>query len=70
MKNVFIVLSVFFCWSSYSFVMPVYHGIAVSSLTISYNWGKVLRCKVKIKDFVVYPKNITKVRCKRVKVIG
>ena len=32
--------------------------------------GTLLRCRVKISDFVVYPWNITKVRCRRVEVIG
>ena len=32
--------------------------------------GLVLECAVKIKDFVVYTHNITKVRCKKVTVLG
>jgi len=29
----------------------------------------VLKCKVNIKDFVVYPHNINKVRCKKIEVL-
>ena len=36
---------------------------------LGYNQGKVLKCEVDIKDFVVYPSNITKVRCKKVKIL-
>jgi hypothetical protein len=32
--------------------------------------GLVLECAVKLKDFVVYPENITKVRCRKVTVLG
>ena len=32
--------------------------------------GLVLECSVKLKDFVVHQENITKVRCKRVTVLG
>lgn len=35
-----------------------------------YNDGKILKCKVHKNDFVVYPHDITKVRCKQVTVIG
>ena len=38
-------------------------------LALSYNRGKVLRCKVHKDDFVVYPHNIDKVRCKKVVVL-
>ena len=34
-----------------------------------YNKGKILKCAVDLKDFVVYAQNITKVRCRKVKVI-
>jgi len=37
---------------------------------LSYNKGKIIGCKVKISDFVVYPYNITKVRCKQVEVFS
>ena len=36
----------------------------------SYNDGLILECRVAIKDFVVYADDISKVRCKRVTVIG
>jgi hypothetical protein len=39
-------------------------------LALSYNQGKLLVCKVHKDDFVVYPGNATKVRCKKVTVIG
>jgi hypothetical protein len=39
-------------------------------LALSYNQGKLLACKVHKNDFVVYPHNITKVRCKKVTVVG
>jgi hypothetical protein len=39
-------------------------------MALSYNNGKVKICEVAIKDIVVYSKNITKVRCSKVKVIG
>jgi len=34
-----------------------------------YNKGKVLKCEVMPEDFVVYGRDITKVRCKRVRVL-
>ena len=34
-----------------------------------YNKGKILLCEVSVKDIVVYPYDITKVRCKKVKVL-
>jgi hypothetical protein len=40
------------------------------ALALSYHQGKVLKCSVKLDDFVVYPYNITKVRCREVTVIG
>jgi len=46
------------------------HLSPTPELALSYNKGKVLKCKVNIEDFVVYSKNIMKVRCKTVKVIG
>ena len=48
-------------------------GLHLSPLpqqALNYNDGKLLECKVAIKDFVVYPHYITKVRCKKVEVIG
>jgi hypothetical protein len=36
---------------------------------LNYNDGKLLECKVNKKDFVVFPNDITKVRCKKVTVI-
>jgi hypothetical protein len=46
------------------------HLSPLPELALSYNNGTVLVCSVKLKDIVVYPKNITKVRCKKVTVIG
>ena len=46
------------------------HLSPTPELALYYNRGKVLKCKVNIKDFVVYPHNINKVRCKRVEVLG
>jgi hypothetical protein len=40
------------------------------SLAKSYNNGLVKKCEVNLKDLVVFPTDITKVRCKKVKVIG
>ena len=45
------------------------HLSPTPAMALSYNHGKVLKCEVDIKDFVVYSKDITKVRCKKVKVI-
>jgi hypothetical protein len=36
---------------------------------LSYHFGKVLKCRVKKEDIVVYPKNLTKVRCRKVEVL-
>jgi len=36
---------------------------------LQYNKGKILKCKVNIKDISIYPYDITKVRCKKVEVI-
>ena len=46
------------------------HLSPTPELALSYNPGKVLKCKVHKKDFVVFPHNIDKVRCKEVKVVG
>ncbi len=49
------------------------HGLHLSptpALALSYHQGIVKKCRVKVKDFVVYPDDITKVRCKRVEVLG
>jgi hypothetical protein len=46
------------------------HLSPLPHLALYYNKGKLLECKVNKKDFVVYSKDITKVRCKRVTVIG
>ena len=46
------------------------HLSPTPQLALSYNKGKIKVCEVDIKDFVIYSKNITKVRCKKVKVIG
>ena len=45
------------------------HLSPTPAMALSYNQGKVLKCEVDIKDFVVYATDITKVRCKKVKVI-
>jgi len=48
-------------------------GLHLSPLpwqALSYNQGKLLECKVHKNDFVVYPQDISKVRCKKVTVIG
>ena len=39
-------------------------------MALKYNKGKLLKCKVHYDDFVVYPNDITKVRCRKVFVIG
>jgi hypothetical protein len=46
------------------------HLSPLPELALHYNQGKLLKCKVHKNDFVVYPKDITKVRCKKVTVIG
>ncbi len=46
------------------------HLSPTPQLALSYNKGKIKVCEVTIKDFVIYSKDITKVRCKKVKVIG
>ena len=46
------------------------HLSPTPELALFYNKGKVLKCKVNIEDFVVYSQNISKVRCKKVKVLG
>ena len=46
------------------------HLSPLPGLALSYNQGKLLKCKVSKKDFVVYKSDITKVRCKKVTVIG
>jgi hypothetical protein len=45
------------------------HLSPTPELALRYNQGKILECKVHINDFVVYPTDITKVRCKTVEVI-
>ena len=45
------------------------HLSPTKGMALSYNVGKVLRCKVEKKDIVVYAKNLTKCRCKKVKVL-
>jgi len=45
------------------------HLSPTPEFALRYNQGKVLECKVHIDDFVVYPHDITKVRCKSVEVI-
>jgi len=38
-------------------------------LALQYNQGPIKKCKVHKRDFVVYPEDMTKVRCKKVEVI-
>ena len=45
------------------------HLSATPEDALGYNNGKILKCKVNIKDIVVYPHDISKVRCKKVKVL-
>jgi DNA-directed RNA polymerase subunit RPC12/RpoP len=45
------------------------HLSPTPELTQRYNVGKVLKCKVALKDIVVHPSDISKVRCRRVEVI-
>jgi hypothetical protein len=46
------------------------HLSPTPQLALSYNQGLLLECKVALADIVIYPQDITKVRCKKVKVIG
>ena len=47
------------------------HLSPLPHLALQYNSaGMLLECSVKLTDFVVYPEDITKVRCKKVTVIG
>jgi hypothetical protein len=46
------------------------HLSPLPEMALRYNQGKLLVCKVHKNDFVVYPFDITKVRCKKVTVIG
>jgi len=46
------------------------HLSPLPQLALNYNQGKLLECEVDLDDFVVYPNDITKVRCKKVKVVG
>ena len=45
------------------------HLSPTPDLALSYHQGRVLKCLVSPEDFVVYPHDITKVRCRRVLVI-
>ena len=47
-----------------------FHLSPSPSLALSYNEGLVLKCEVMPEDFVVYGKDIKKMRCKRVTVLG
>ena len=40
------------------------------SLALGYNEGLVLECEVDLDDMVVYKYDISKVRCRKVKVLG
>ncbi len=46
------------------------HLSPTPEMALSYSQGKVLKCKVALKDIAVYGTDITKVRCKKVEVIG
>jgi hypothetical protein len=46
------------------------HLSPTPELALSYNQGKVLKCSVNVKDIVVYGLDITKVRCRKVTVLG
>ena len=46
------------------------HLCARPSQALTFNTGQLLKCEVDLKDIVVYSKNIEKVRCKKVKVLG
>ena len=46
-----------------------FHLSPTPELAQSYNIGKIKKCLVKQKDIVVYPWDITKVRCREVEVI-
>jgi hypothetical protein len=46
------------------------HLSPLPEMALKYNEGKVLKCEVDINDIVVFPTDITKVRCRKVKVLG
>jgi hypothetical protein len=46
------------------------HLSPTPQLALNYNKGKILECIVAVKDIVVYGLDITKVRCRKVTVIG
>jgi hypothetical protein len=46
------------------------HLSPLPHLALSFNQGLLLECAVKLKDFVVCSDDITKVRCKKVTVLG
>ena len=46
------------------------HLSPLPQLALSFNKGLLLECAVKLKDFVVFPENISKVRCSKVTVLG
>jgi len=46
------------------------HLSPTKAQALSYHQGKVLRCAVKPKDFVIYQGDFSKVRCRRVMVLG
>ena len=45
------------------------HLSPTPDLALTYHTGRILKCLVKIADFVVYPHDITKVRCREVLVV-
>ena len=47
------------------------HLSPTPELALRYNWGGiVLKCEVNVDDIVIYPYDISKVRCRKVKVLG
>jgi hypothetical protein len=46
------------------------HLSPTSELALSYNYGKLKRCLVHPDDIVVYGSDISKVRCRKVEVVG
>ncbi|OPY81420.1 MAG: Inner membrane transport protein YajR [Syntrophorhabdus sp. PtaU1.Bin153] len=46
------------------------HLSPTPELALNYHNGKVLKCEVALKDIVVHGSDITKVRCRKIKVLG
>ena len=45
------------------------HLSPTPQMALNYNQGKILVCEVKARNIIVYPDDVTKVRCRKVKVI-